>query len=253
MQSTTQYTPELRSTSEGLRLTNVRVDSLLPWLIFVFAVAYLSVFLRYSALEPDEGIILAGAERVLRGEVPYRDFFAFYTPGSFYLIAGLFRIFGDSFGVARFSIVVSGALFPVITYVLARRRCSRAMSIFVASLALFTGVAYRFLVLHNWYSTLLAGLALYSALRLIETHRPVWAVALGSLCSLTALFEQSKGAGLCFGLVLGFLMLRFIQRKQLFRKSELWGLVIGFAGPVLLVLGFFAAQRSLTVMFEDWL
>jgi len=185
--------------------------------------------------------------------VPYRDFFAFYTPGSFYLIAGLFRIFGDSFGVARFSIVVSGALFPVITYVLVRRRCSRAMSIFVASLALLTGVAYRFLVLHNWYSTLLAGLALYSALRLIETHRPVWALALGSLCSLTALFEQSKGVGLCFGLVLGFLMLRFIQRKQLFRKSELWGLVIGFAGPVLLVLGFFAAQRSLTVMFEDWL
>jgi hypothetical protein len=185
--------------------------------------------------------------------VPYRDFFAFYTPGSFYLVAGLFRIFGDSFAVARFSIVVSGALFPVITYVLARRGCSRPTSVFVASLALFTGVAYRFLVLHNWYSTLLAGLALYSALRLIETHRPVWAFATGSLCSLTVLFEQSKGAGVCFGLVLGFLTQRFVQRKQLFRKSELRGFVIGFAGPVLLVVGFFAAQHSLTMMFEDWL
>lgn len=253
MQPTTQYAPDLRSTPEGSRLTTFRIDSLLPWLIFVIAVAYLSVFLRYSALEPDEGIILAGAERVLRGEVPYRDFFAFYTPGSFYLVAGLFRIFGDSFAVARFSIIVSGALFPVITYVLARRGCSRPTSVFVASLALFTGVAYRFLVLHNWYSTLLAGLALYSALRLIETHRPVWALATGSLCSLTALFEQSKGAGVCFGLVLGFLTQRFVQRKQLFRNAELRGFVIGFAGPVLLVVGFFAAQHSLAMMFEDWL
>lgn len=253
MQPTTQYPPQLRGTSKGSRPTSFHLDLLLPWLIFLFAVAYLSAFLRYSALEPDEGIILAGAERVLRGEVPYRDFFAFYTPGSFYLISGLFRIFGDSFAVARFSIIVSGALFPVITYVLARRRCSRAMSLFVAALTLFTGVAYRFLVLHNWYSTLLAGLALYSALRLIETHRAVWALATGSLCSLTALFEQSKGAGVCFGLVLGFWTQRFVQRKSFFRKSELWGFAIGFAGPVLLVAGFFAAQHSLAIMFEDWL
>jgi hypothetical protein len=46
-------------------------------------------------LDPfDEGIRLSGAERVLAGEVPYRDFYALYGPAHFYLPALLFRIFG---------------------------------------------------------------------------------------------------------------------------------------------------------------
>jgi hypothetical protein len=42
----------------------------------------------------DEGLVVYGAARVMRGEVPYRDFWSMYGPGQFYLIAGLFKIFG---------------------------------------------------------------------------------------------------------------------------------------------------------------
>src|SRR6266498_5768003 len=65
--------------------------------IFLMCLGYLCLFLRYSAIELDEGIVLRGAERILNGYLPYRDFFTFDTPGSFYLVALLFRIFGDSF------------------------------------------------------------------------------------------------------------------------------------------------------------
>ncbi len=37
---------------------------------------------------------LVGAERVLRGELPYRDFWTLYAPGSFALLAALFAVFG---------------------------------------------------------------------------------------------------------------------------------------------------------------
>src|SRR6266700_4440362 len=94
-----------------------------PLLVFLFSLAYLCVFLRYSSLEPDEGILLQGAQRILDGQIPYRDFFSFYTPGSYYFVAALFKAFGDSFVVARLSLALTGAACSVVTYLLARRVC----------------------------------------------------------------------------------------------------------------------------------
>src|SRR6266853_699156 len=79
----------------------VFVERVIPFLVFSVSLGYLLAFIRYSSLEPDEGILLQGGQRILDGQIPYRDFFSFYTPGSFYLTALLFRIFGDSMGVAR--------------------------------------------------------------------------------------------------------------------------------------------------------
>src|ERR1700741_5207936 len=77
------------------------VECITPFLVFLISLVYLCAFLRYSSLEPDEGILLQGGQRILDGQVPYRDFFSFYTPGAFYLIAALFKVFGDSFVAAR--------------------------------------------------------------------------------------------------------------------------------------------------------
>ena len=227
-------------------------DYILPCLLFLLTLAYLSIFVRYSSLEPDEGIVLEGAQRVLNGQVPYRDFFSFYTPGSFYLVASLWKVLGDSFAVARFSIALSGAFLPSLTYVLARRACTREIALLVASLVAIGGVEYRFLVLHNWYSTVFACLALYAALRVLETHRRVWSFATGSLCSFTAMFEQSKGAGVAAGLFFGFLTLRILGRKPLFRRSELAALGLGLLWPMALVCTYFAGQQSLAQMLNDW-
>ena len=221
--------------------------------LFLFCVAYLFAFRHYSSLEPDEGIVLAGAERILHGEVPYRDFFSFYTPGSFYLVALLFRVFGDSLTVARTSLAVTGAGCSVITYVLARRVCSRGIALFAALLATITGMAYRFLVLHNWYSTLLCCLAVYVAVQLIDSRRQMWAFATGSLTALTILFEQSKGTGLCLGLAVGFLTLRVLGRAPLFRRSQSVALAAGFLWPFILTFTYFGSQRTIAVMLQDWL
>ena len=40
------------------------------------------------------GKAVAGACRVLAGDVPYRDFWTMYAPGQFYAVAGLFAAFG---------------------------------------------------------------------------------------------------------------------------------------------------------------
>jgi len=219
-------------------------------LLFLACLAYLWVFRRFTSMEPDEGIVLQGATRVLDGQIPYLDFFSFYTPGSFYLGAALVRLFGNSFAVARSSLAFAGSGCSVITYLLCRRVCSRGVSLLAAVLATMTGAAFRFLVLHNCYSTLLACLAVYAALRFFETRSSRWAFAAGSLTATTFLFEQSKGGGLALGLLLGLVLL---GTRGCPSRSQWAAVGVGLAWPFLLTLGYFAGHGAFRTMIQDWL
>ena len=58
-------------------------------------------FLRSVFSLGDEGILLQGADRLLRGERLYRDFFEFLPPGGFLLTAGWFGLTNVSHFSAR--------------------------------------------------------------------------------------------------------------------------------------------------------
>lgn len=222
--------------------------------LFLASFSYLCLFRHVTTLEPDEGIVLQGAQRILAGQVLYRDFFSFYTPGSYYALALVFKIFGSSLPAARTALALTGAILSSITYLLARRVCSRPIALTMAALATLTTLPYRFLVLHNWDSTLLACLAVYSAVRLLEKPNRKLVFALGGFTSLTVLFEQSKGAGLCLGLAMGYLAIWFLQgRRHLLNRFEFLALVIGLAGPVAITFAYFASQHAASTMLTDWL
>src|SRR5262250_3021722 len=127
--------------------------------IFLASVSYLLLFRHYTTIEPDEGIVLQGAQRILHGQVLYRDFFSYFTPGSYYWLALLFKVFGSSFMVARTALAIMGAIFSSTAYLLMRRVCFGGVSIFVAAVVTLTTLPFRFLVLHNWDSTLWACVA----------------------------------------------------------------------------------------------
>src|SRR5207247_8828816 len=109
-----------------------RTERAVSLTVFVTACAYLFVFRRYTAMEPDEGIILQGAQRILSGEVLYRDFFSFFTPGSYYFLALIFRIFGSSIVVARTTLLIVGSVLSSIIYFMSRRVCSRRITLLTA-------------------------------------------------------------------------------------------------------------------------
>lgn len=228
--------------------SEAQIDLAIAVLVFVGCLSYLCIFRRFSSMEPDEGIVLQDATRVLAGQVPYRDFFSFYTPGSFYLIAGLFRIFGNSFAVARTSLAVAGALCSTITYILARRVCSRGISLLSAVLATVVGTAFRFLVLHNYYSTLFACLAVLAAVKFVDRRTSGWAFAVSSFTALTFLVEQSKGGCLGVGLLTGL----FLLRRSLGRLP-LKAFAAGLIWPFLITCGYFAAHHATVQMFSSWL
>src|SRR5262245_25935877 len=103
-------------------------DWYIALLLFAGMCLYLQLFRSYTTLHSDEGIVLEGAARILRGNVPYRDFFSFYTPGSYYWTALLLKLFGNSILTARTALVIYGGLFAATGYLLARRVCSQGTS-----------------------------------------------------------------------------------------------------------------------------
>jgi hypothetical protein len=69
----------------------------------------------------DEGVVLQAAARVVDGQLPYRDFYANYGPGQYYLVGGLDLVFGPSLLSWRILRVALDALVATLAYALVRR------------------------------------------------------------------------------------------------------------------------------------
>jgi 4-amino-4-deoxy-L-arabinose transferase-like glycosyltransferase len=230
-------------------------DWLTAFLIFSFSALHFSFFYSYTLMNGDEGIILQGAQRILRGEVLYRDFFAFFTPGSYYWIAFFFKVFGSSIGVGRAVLLIEGALLSVLTYLLARRVCSRWSAFLASALVTLTGLPNRFLVLHNWDSTLWAFLTMYCAVIYLQNPRRLWLFAAGLFAAVTCLFEQSKGAGIVLGVGLAAIILVTSagEMRSLTNLRLVAAFIVGFALPLLFTFVYFGMHHALFQMFQDWL
>ncbi|HET9399470.1 MAG TPA: glycosyltransferase family 39 protein, partial [Candidatus Acidoferrales bacterium] len=246
---------EAQAVTEGSRYYIPEADSSerrIAIFIFLLGCCYLWLFRRFTMMDPDEGIILQGAQRILNGQVLYRDFFSFLTPGSFYQTALVLRIFGNSIVVARTMLVVVGALVSSISYLLARRVCSRAVAISTAILVIVATLPYRFVVLHNWDSTLWACLATYAGLRWFETGRPNWAFWTGMGGGLTFLFEQSKGAGVLLGVAICVGVVWLLQRPaKTVSTAGTLALVAGIFIPIVATFAYFASQHAVGPMVAD--
>jgi len=84
----------------------------------------------------DEGLALFGADRVLRGDVPYRDFWTIYGPGNFYALAALFHVFGEQVLVKRGFDIASRTAIIVNVYAIVRRSSGRAVALGASALSL---------------------------------------------------------------------------------------------------------------------
>jgi len=136
------------------------------------------------------GVSTVGAERVLRGEIPYRDFWTMYAPGHFYLLAGVFYVFGTNLVVEAIAAAVLSALGVALCYSLIR---------------LMVGCSRLALV-----GTAVFGLALYNTgyFKRLSTYPPAVLLILAALYFLVLYFQGRKSSHLVWcGLSTGVLLL----------------------------------------------
>jgi hypothetical protein len=165
------------------------------WLIAALTVwALLFALLDLRPIMYDEGIILTGAREVQFGAIPHRDFYANYGPAQFYVIAGLFNMFGTHFLVARIYEITVRAGIVMMTLIIARR-CRPIIAAVVAGLILLWMLsigAYEYPV----FPALLLAL-IGSEILLAESEagrlRPTICVTAGALTGGIALFRYDVG------------------------------------------------------------
>jgi hypothetical protein len=205
-----------RCENAGLKIASWRAAVLMA--SFAFAACYFRFFIFPDVpMLPGVDQVMAATDgaRIVAGQVPYRDFFAFIPPGSLLTYAGLIKIFGSRIWIPELVMsCLAAAVALMIT--LASSRIMHGLIVLLPAL-LFTG----FILLqstdtgHHWFSTvfvLMAMLVLFGELKL-----PRIAVA-GAICGLAACCTQSKGATAVLGFVL-FLIWKTKRDHSSIRES----------------------------------
>jgi hypothetical protein len=106
-----------------------RGDILIAVFVVLAAVAWGAPSLDSGYEGPyDEGNTLCSAWRVAGGEAPYRDFWLINPPGTAYLLAGAFRLFGFTVAVERAVRVAVIAAAAVLVFSIARRLARRGVA-----------------------------------------------------------------------------------------------------------------------------
>lgn len=216
----------------------------------VFAGAATVVWLFWANrffLSLDEGIYLAGAERLLRGQVPYRDFLVITGPGTFWIQAGILGLLGPTLRHARLALVFDLALLTAIVYWLSARLTSRtyALALTLFFFALQTRPLFRLYVNHRWDSGAFGLLAVALVFAGTEKPRFILFFSAGLAAAIAAWITPSLLA------VLALLALWLLMVKELRRK-----LVPYFAGIACISLiagGVLFFQGALGPMFRDLL
>ncbi|MHB9034161.1 MAG: hypothetical protein ACYC6L_14065 [Anaerolineae bacterium] len=93
-------------------------------LLFCLSALYIGLGITRALNIYDEGLILYDAQRVLWGQVPYRDFWTVYSPGQFYILAGLFKVFGSTILVERIWDTLFRAALALAGFAIVRRLSS---------------------------------------------------------------------------------------------------------------------------------
>ena len=96
--------PQAASTTDTVpapRLTQRQRDLVCAGALLALAVLPLRGLLRNQGPPMEEGFMLVFPERVLKGDLPNRDFLHLYGPGSLWALAAAFKVFGTRLEVQR--------------------------------------------------------------------------------------------------------------------------------------------------------
>jgi hypothetical protein len=210
----------------------------------VFALSFLVLALSMAPeINPvDEGLILTGSMSVAAGNIPHRDFYALYGPGQFYVVAGLFDLFGQAMLVERLYDLVVKALLVSLVYLVSLQLMRTVYAALASAFCvLWIADAGNFPAYSVWPSLLLVLASIWIALPLFRGAYSVTRLVLVGLCvGGIALFRYDVGMLALVVFSTEFALFGLLERQPFDSHARRLGALLapfwGAAGLVLIVL-----------------
>jgi hypothetical protein len=209
---------------------------MLAALIFLYCFLFLPPFLPVE-ISGDSLLYLAPGQRMYQGEMIYRDFFEFVTPGTALVHFFLFKLFGLRLWIPNLLDLLLGLGLVWLGVVIAKKLMRPSLALLPSAIFLVGVREFLCDPTHHWYSLLTAIAAIAV---LMERRTPARIAAAGSFCGLSVCFTQTRGLAVAVGFA-AFLWWESRRRQEAWSellKKEAW-LVTSFLATLIAVNGYF--------------
>ncbi len=194
---------------------------------------YLNLFVLpctpIAGTDLDQSFYLHNATRMLDGQMIYRDFFQFTTPGTEIVYFCLFKLFGVHAWIPNATVAVLGVGIVALCIFISRTILNGA-SVYLPAI-LFLAFAFQRAMdgSHHWFSMFLV----MTATAVVIDERSLQRLATaGALCAAASFFTQTRGVAVVLAIVVFLLWKHWSQPRE---SRPLWKSEVVLCATFLLV------------------
>jgi hypothetical protein len=184
-------------------------DFIFLLVLSVGGLIYLSFFYNYGINLLDEGYLLNSAKRVVSGEIPYKDFYTPYPPGRYYLLAFLFKTFGQNANILRILEAMILVSCSILVYIIARILGVNQVFSLIAAILMILGPGPWHKIFYPFF-TLVNILVILLFQKKATIYR---CLLISGVIGLTFLFRQDIGI-ISLSIFLFMILLMVLTRKK---------------------------------------
>lgn len=216
-------------------------------LFIVTAIYYLPV-INIPLAPYDEAVILVGAEKILNGQIPHRDFSSEYPPGQLYMLAALFKIFGTSVITERIydlaiKTLLSLSIFSIISLLTSWRTALLGWLMSIIWLQQSTFPAYPV-----YPSMLFIFISIYLLLLNMEERKNHYVILSAVSIVFSILFRHDLGGYAAIAILI-MLIIKGVREGQSWHTTLIFILSGIIAGSPVLI--YFYLNSSIGALFND--
>lgn len=220
-------------------------------ILFIITVIYYIPIIKLPVAPFDEGTILLGAERIVKGQFPYKDFSQTYSPGQISTLAVLFKIFGISVTIERVYDLIIKSLLSMSTFIIVRRLSSSKFALLGWAMSLIWIARSSFPAYPMYPFFLTINISVYYMLLHIKHEKNRYAVLSAIFIVLSILFRHDLGvpAAVVFTSVL---LLRRINGTQVSWRPLIY-FVVTLIAVGMPILAYYVLKSSIKFIIDDLL